>query len=718
MTPTARARWRIAAWPLGLLALLVVVLVGCEGAGWPFLKGPAERQLSQRLNRDIAFGDRFSLKLFGSIRLDTSGLRIGPPRDLPAGSPLGGNLVDARDAHLEVPYATVFDLMRERENEPPPRITSLRFGQVDASLKRLADGRANWTMQTGPRDPKREPMDRPVVDELRLERGHVVYDDAVAQTFVDARASTSEGAHVVDGRRAAGLVIEGRGRREGQPFEFRATSAGVLPLFARDRATPVPMTIRVSAGASKFTFDGTGTDILGFHALDGAASLSGPSLAKVGDVLGLTLPTTEPFDLRGRLSKSGVVWALKDASLDVGDSRLGGQFTYDRRPQVPLLSGELNGARLVLADLLPAFGAARPGTGNPKPPSGKMLPQREFDIPSLRKMNADVRVRLQRADLGTVFRQPLSPLQGDLSLQAGVLKLDNLLARTAGGEVKGRLGLDGTQPTPLWTADLRWAGVELEQWLRPRNATAKGTQPTGEKPGYVSGRLGGHADLRARGKSTAQLVGSTAGTVQAWVRNGSISHLVVEGAGIDVFEALGVLISGDDRLPIHCAAVKAKLGDGIVVPEVGLVDTPDSTVFVTGSVSLVDENMDLMLITKPKDMSPITLRSPVRVQGRFAEPKIKLDTKRLATKAGLAALLATIHPLAAAAALFDPGAKEQAGGCERALAQLRDADGPAGTRDAKAPKPAEVPKEAKDAKTNHRDGSRLATAPAPAPTAK
>lgn len=712
MTPTTRARWRKAAWPLGLLLAMVLVVIGCEVAGWPFLKGPAQKQLSQRLNRDIEFGDRFQLKLFGSIRLDTSALRIGPPRDLPANSPLGGNLVNATDAHLELPYSTVFDLLRERENEAPPRIASLRFGQVDAALKRQADGRANWTLTTPKRDPARKQMDMPVVDELVLGKGHIVYDDGVLKTFIDARVSTREGAHVVDGRKSAGLVVEGKGRHEDRPFDFRATSAGVLPLVARDHSTAVPITVLLNAGDAKFSFEGTGTDIIGFHALDGAAALSGPSLAKVGDALGLTLPTTEPFDLKGRLSKSGQLWGLKNAALAVGDSRLGGQFSYDRRPQVPLLSGELTGSHFDLADLLPAFGAPRPGSGNPKLPSGRVLPQREFDIPSLRQMNADVKVRLQRADLGAIFRQPLAPLHGDLSLQGGVLKLNNMLARAAGGELKGHLGLDGTQAQPLWTVDVRWGGIELEQWLKPRDRLAKETKPGGEKPGYISGRLGGHADLKGRGKSTAQLIGSLSGTVQAWIRKGSISHLLVEGAGIDIFEAVGVLIKGDERLPLNCAAVKAKLGDGIVLAEVGLVDTGDSTVFVSGSASLVDEKLDLLLVTKPKDMSPVTLRSPVRLQGTFSAPQVKLDSKQLATKAGLAAALAAVHPLASLIALFDPGDKEHAGGCERALQQLRDADGPKGTRDAKAPKPADLPASARELSS---PPTRHATGPQPHP---
>src|SRR6185369_12185362 len=151
----------------------------------------------------------------------------------------------------------------------------------------------------------------------------------------------------------------------------------------------------------------------------------------------------------------------------------------------------------------------------------------------------------------------------------------------------------------------------LDQWLRPRNKTAQQPKPSGENPGYVTGRLGGHAQLKAHGKSTAKMIASTSGTVQAWVRDGTISHLVVEAAGIDVAQALGVFIIGDNQLPMHCAVVRANAKDGLLTPEVAMIDTKDSTLFVSGTVSLADEKLALTMTSKPKDISPATLRSPV-----------------------------------------------------------------------------------------------------------
>ncbi len=688
MNPQARKRLRIAAWSLGILAVLAIGIVLCEWVGWPFLKNPLQNSLAQRLQRPVEFGDEFRLKLFGSIRLDASALRIGPPADLAADSPLGGDLVNARNAHLEIPYSTVWQIIRKQDRQRPPRITSLRFDEIDAALKRTADGRANWVFTTPAPEEAKQPASLPIVDELVVERGRLVFDDAILKIALDAKVSTHEGARAGEMNKQRGLLVEGRGQREEQPFDFRVTSSGVLPLAARDASSVVPITIRLNSGESKFGFDGAGADLFSLQAIDGEATLAGQSLAKVGDALGLTLPTTEAFTLKGRLRKSGQVWTLEQADLAVGDSRLGGEFTVDRRPAVPLLTGQLTGSRLVLADLLPAFGAARPGTGNPKPPPGQVVPEKEFDIPALHAMNADVKVRLQRAELGDLFRQPLAPLEGDLSLDAGVLTLTNVLARAAGGEVKGKLGLDGTQENPLWTVDLRWAGIELDQWLRPRNAMSQSDKPSGEKPGYISGKLGGHAQLEARGKSTQRMIGSTDGTVQAWVRDGTISHLVIEAVGIDIAQGLGLLLVGDDALPMHCAVVKADAKNGTFTPEVALVDTRDSTVFIEGSVSLADERYALKMTSKPKDISPATLRTPVRMEGSFAKPELTLEKKPIAGRVLAAVALAAIHPLAALIPFFDVGDKDAVDGCRNALQRLRDADGPATARVEQAPKPA------------------------------
>jgi len=678
MDATTRARLR-KTWPLLIIVAVVALLALFEFQGWPFLQGPIEQSLSRRLDRRVAFGDPFSVRLLGSVRVQTSAFSIGPPAWARGASPPEKDLVQATDAQLEVPYSTIWSLLRS-DPDAAPRITALRFGRVDAWLQRDAGGRANWQLLKATPEASNSQFGFPQIGELVIASGRVVLNDAVLRAELDASVSTTEGDRAAQ---VAGLVIQGKGRYGDQPFEARVTSSGVLPLVApSDEAGAVPITLQINAGATRLRFEGSGVDVLGFKKLDGTLMLSGPSLSTVGGTVGLTLPTTSAFTLKGQLGKAGELWSLQRVALAVGESRLGGEFRFDRRLKVPLLSGELTGDRLVLADLLPAFGAPVAGAPNPRPPPGRVLPTREFDVPSLHAMDASVNLRLKRAELGSFFAQPFEPLQGNLDLRGGVLKVTQFLARTASGEVRGDLGLDSQPKQPVWSANLRWSGIQLERWLRPRNEASRERKPgTGEPPGFVSGRLGGSAKLRGTGNSTAKMLGSLEGHAQAWVRDGEVSHLMVEAMGLDVAEGLGRLIVGDDRLPMHCAVTRVVAAHGQVVPEVAVIDTRDSTVLVSGAVSLADELLALKLTTKPKDMSPLTLRSPVRLEGTFANPQVRLEAGRISLKLLAAAALASVTPLAGLIPLIDIGDRDP-GGCDRTLQGLRGDKAAAGNKEA------------------------------------
>ena len=76
---SARHGWRNAGLGvLGVLVLLVIALCICEAMEWPFLRHPLETRLSRILDRPVAFGDQFGVRLFGSVRAHTDSMTIGP----------------------------------------------------------------------------------------------------------------------------------------------------------------------------------------------------------------------------------------------------------------------------------------------------------------------------------------------------------------------------------------------------------------------------------------------------------------------------------------------------------------------------------------------------------------------------------------------------------------------------------------------------------------
>ena len=94
---------------------------------------------------------------------------------------------------------------------------------------------------------------------------------------------------------------------------------------------------------------------------------------------------------------------------------------------------------------------------------------------------------------------------------------------------------------------------------------------------------------------------------------------------------------------------------GVLRPRSAVVDNRDSRIDIDGRISLADETLDLRLVAKPKDFSLLTLRSPVRLQGTLADPRVALEGKALGGKAIAAIALGALAPPAALLAFIDPG---------------------------------------------------------------
>ncbi|MDQ6685180.1 MAG: AsmA family protein, partial [Pseudomonadota bacterium] len=526
----------------------------------------------------------------------------------------------------------------------------------------------------------------PTFGELRVAQGHVDLRDAASPAKLEARfslddssdravsaanAPASGGIAVVAGGAAAassvpalpegpiapGLRLAASGTYKAWPVRINLMTSGVLGLLEGDPQAQ-PVTLEATLGKAELSFKGSTTDPLHLRGLKGTFSLSGPSLAAVGDPIGVTLPTTPAFSSRGGFFKDGNLYKVVFDSAQIGSSRLNGAFTFDRGRKVPLLAGRLGGSRLVLADLGPAVGAPAVQGGDEKADAAaasrgdRVFPDKKFDLPSLRAMDANVLVDIAMFDPGTSIIEPLRPAHAHLLLADGVLTISDFVGTTAQGRIVGYLQLDGRSDKALWTADLRLLGINLAQFLHLKRA--------GSAPPYLAGKLDALIKVKGSGRSTAEIFASLNGDIRAHLREASISHLVVEAGGIDIAQALGMLVKGDDALPIQCNVADLDVEKGVIKPKVFVINTRDSTIWVDGTISLRNEGMDLRAVVSPKDFSPLTLRTPIHVRGTLSKPAVSLELGKVAGKVGAAGLLALLNPLAAIVPFIDPGARGEA----------------------------------------------------------
>jgi len=595
----------------------VVTVVALDQAGWP---GLAPR-LAQRTHYGLKVDPDTRMHLLWQPQLQAPQLRV-------VGT-AGDTLADAHDVVLAWRWR---DLWAWRQGKPL-RLRLVQAQSLSLTWERDADGRTAWPLQADAN--RKQPAPLPQIEQLLILNGTAHIDDAPLQLQGDARFATEP-----DGRWKADV----KGKLRGQQLALNAEASASLALLSPPDAGAPPVKLRValSHGSERLVFDGTATSLLDARALDGQVQVRGNSLAAAGRPFGMTLPSTPPFDLTGRLRHASGVWQLDAVNSRIGKSRLGGDYAFDTRPNRPMLTGTLRGGPLRLADLGPAVGADEA----PSRP-GRVLPDRRLDLPSLSMMDAKVAVALSQLDLGTAKLEPLSPVNGGLVLEGGVLTLSQLDAGVAGGKLSGSAKLDTRLVPPQWQASLDVHSVAIERWLKP-DVKLLTRAP-------VTGRLKAQIDVQGRGNSMAAVLASLNGPVAVRLENGSVSHLLTEAMGLDVAQGLGLLFTGDKNLPLNCARLDGRFTAGVLRPRTAIMDNGDSRIDLDGRINLADETLDLRLVASPKDFSPLALRAPVRLQGTLADPRVALEGKGLGGRALVALALGSLAPPAALLAFIDPG---------------------------------------------------------------
>jgi uncharacterized protein involved in outer membrane biogenesis len=641
-----------------------------EVSGWPFLRDPLQRMLGHTAATEVRLEEPFHLRLLWQPRLEVGHLHVSGRggMDVPA-------LLDAKGVALHWRWRDFWEWRRGGSL----RIHRLQADVLNAHVVRDRAGAASWQMGEAHPDAE-DQWSVPRVGWLQVNNGHVFVDDAPSQTRLTIDLRGGEGEQPGQG---GGYHMSVRGSYLALPLILNARSGAALPLLqssAEDSPRgDVPLLIEGQAGAAFVRFDGHAGALLGDRRLRGSLHLRGPSLAKVAEPLGLTLPQTPPFDLKGELGYAAEVWHLRVERASIGGSRLDGEFRVHAGAHPPRLVGRLGGWRLRLADLGPAVGVPAEG----KPSRGRVLPQRSFDLPSLHAMDADVQLAIDELDFGSPRLAPLQDLRTHLLLQGGVLRLQDLKAHVAGGRFSGATSLDANVHPARWSVDLQFGAVDVAGWIAALQAQAPVARPKdsaalkrqrhqaragGEPPvrSYLTGTLGGAIKATGRGRSTAEILGSLDGRAQLMLREGTLSHLATEAMGLDVAEALGVLVRGDRPLPLNCAWIDFGLQQGVAQLQQGVVENDDTEVRIDGHANLRDESLALRMTARPKDFSPFTLRAPVTVRGTLAAPEVGVEGERLAGKVlGAVVLGAAINPLAALLPFVDLGVGDDGNSCAR-----------------------------------------------------
>lgn len=162
----------------------------------------------------------------------------------------------------------------------------------------------------------------------------------------------------------------------------------------------------------------------------------------------------------------------------------------------------------------------------------------------------------------------------------------------------------------------------------------------------AAGLLQGRVKLNTRGASMRALGANADGEGALIMSGGRIENLILELIALDLQEAAGQWLTGDDStVEVLCLAMPTKIEDGRFQAQPWILDTTDALVTIEGYVDLDSETIDIELKPHPKDFSLFNYLTSIHITGDLVEREVTTDPLEAAGKLALKALAAPIMPL-------------------------------------------------------------------------
>jgi len=634
----------------GLLAILVLLVVIVATFNWNHAKPWINRQATELANRPVAIEGDLSVNWLRAEEqngwrswvpwpeIRAQQLIVGNPPD----SALDGNMAEVSDL-----IAVIKPLPLLSRNIELPR---LKIEAANVVLNRNAEGVNNWTFTHENASDAAEPTWQFNLEQLQLSRARVHVIDVASKLDMQAELDTLQ----ETSPQGYGIGFKASGTYNDAAIEGQGQTGDILSL--RAGSEPFPLQGKLSVGETTIGIEGSVTKPQQLAALDVQLELAGNSMADLYPLTGVALPNTPPYHTQGRLigmlEGDDDTWRYENFKGVVGESDLGGTLEYQRREPRPRLVGEVESRQLLFKDLGPLIGAdtsdvkGKKEDAPPPPPSGQVLPVAQISTKAWGAMDADVKFKGRKIIRGENL--PLDNIEAHVKLEDRVLSFTPLNFGVAGGTLSNTLHLDGRSDPLQASMDTAARHLKLKQLF-----------PGAESMNASFGEVQGDATLKGRGNSVAELLGHANGEIKALVSRGTVSHFLLEAAGLNVANMIMAKIFGDEQVVLNCVAADLAVRDGVAQIRVFKLETDETTVDITGDINLRDETLDLDIRPANESVRIFTLRSPLYAKGTFKDPDVGVQVGPVAVRAGAAlALGVAVSPFAALLPLLNTGTDE------------------------------------------------------------
>ena len=408
---------------------------------------------------------------------------------------------------------------------------------------------------------------------------------------------------------------------------------------------PYTVDLALSALGVSGKVNGTVADPYSLNGLDLGIEAHAANLDGLQKAFGKSVPTVGKTDVSTRLTMQQSKLKLSKLQVGLGDGRIDGWLGVDTSASIPDVQAELTFTDLDLDKLLPAEDKPAEAKQAAKPENERVFSDAPLPFESLSRANISATLRANNLVRNN---KRLKQAEIKIDLINGKLNVSLLKAASVHGELVGVFTVDTSgKGKPGVTIKFKAPHIELGELLTASGSTAA-----------VEGPLVADIFLQGQGNSVAQLMATLNGNV----------HLLMEHGSADA-EALDLFVGGlsamfgtifvdqSSKTQINCAICDLKIDNGMLTPQLAVLDTKYSTVFVEGQVNLANEQLDIKVSPEAKGVT-LSVAFPVKLHGKLNKPGISVEKTGALIKTGQ--LWATVaYPPAALVKFSDLGGGKQ-----------------------------------------------------------
>ncbi len=628
-----RRRRRLRNILLGLLGAVFAVWLVLFVTKGRFLKHPFERIVGGLTHRTVTVGGDFQL-YFAPLRIKFLAERIAVSNPAWATRPqlFTADRIDSRIA----PLSLLFGKRRFYTLDLTNGAVALEWNRAHTAN--------SWTFGDGKGG---KPLEFPRIDTATVNGTTVRYLDPRMRLLANLKLDDIRSQ---DARIGKAVGLTGTGRIRDTPFTL---AARLLTPDATANRGQNQLVARMRAAGNVIDAAGTLPSIADIENVPLAVAARGRNMANLLDIIGVAIPNTRTYRLRGQLVKNGEEYRFTRIRGVAGRTDLAGRLTIENGERIHLDSVLATKSLDIIdaapfigynPDIVEARGAVAAAAATGAAPQ-RVLPEAALPIETMRLFDADL-----KWTIGTVRSRnlPISNVDLTLDLERGKLSLSPLTFAMARGNVASDVVFDTRQRPSAVTYDIRLAPTPLGRLLAGYGIAESGTT------GTIKGRI----QLAGRGDTIHDSLASSRGRMAFVMPQGTLWTRNVQLAELDLGTFVQKMVQGKLEKPVevNCGLLAFTVRGGIAAADPILIDTSKNVIVGRGGFSFRNEAIDLAFRADGKKFSLLSGQSPVGLGGYFSKPAMNVISNQLLGRAGVGLGLSLVAtPLAGVLAFVDVG---------------------------------------------------------------